>query len=136
LLALKAESYFLTNPQKAGEDRDMKLADIVDRLVVDPRKLTDYALDPNNPIGCHKALLFERRLGFTNHNYESLLQQIESRTLTAEAHLKRTDKHGRHYSVDLEIVGTEGRRAVVRTGWIVAPDSGEARLVTLYVRRR
>lgn len=114
----------------------MKLADIVDRLVIDPRKLTDYALDPNNPIGCHKALLFGRYLGFTNHNYESLLQQIESKALTAEAHLKRTDEHGRHYSVDLEIIGTEGQRAVVRTGWIVAPESGEARLVTLYVRRR
>jgi len=113
----------------------MKLADIVSCVAVDPRKLTDYALDPHNPVGRHKAVLFDRHLGFTRHNYESLLQQIESNALTAEAHLKRTDEHGRHYSVDLEIIGTQGRRAVVRTGWLVAPDSDEARLVTLYVRR-
>jgi filamentous hemagglutinin len=114
----------------------MKLADIVNRIVIDPRKLTDYALDPNNPVGRHKALIFERHLGFTRQNYELLLQQIESKALTANAHLKRTDKHGRHYFVDLEIIGTQGKWAVVRTGWLVAPDSDEARLVTLYVRRR
>jgi len=114
----------------------MKLADIVNRIVIDPRKLIDYALDPNNPVDRHKALIFERHLGFTRQNYESLMQQIESKALAANAHLKRIDKHGRHYFVDLEIIGTQGQRAVVRTGWLVAPDSDEARLVTLYVRRR
>jgi len=114
----------------------VKLADLVNRVVIDPRKLTDYALDPGNPVGCHKALIFKRRLGFTRHNYEALLQQIERKVLTAEAHLKRSDEHGRHYFVDLEIIGIQGQRAVVRTGWLVPPDSDEARLVTLYVRRK
>ena len=100
------------------------------------RKLTDYALAPNNPVGRHKALIFERHLGFTRRNYERLLQQIKSKALTAEAHLNRTDKHGRHHFADLEIIGTQERRAVVRTGWLVAPGSDEAWLVTLYVRRR
>ncbi len=38
----------------------MKLADIVNRLAVDPRKLTDYALDPDSPWGHHKARVFPK----------------------------------------------------------------------------
>lgn len=114
----------------------MKLSDIVSHLVIDPRKLTDYALDSDNPVGRHKALLFDRHLGFTKSNYGLLLREIESKALTAEAYLRRTDEHGQHYFVDLEVTGTQGQRAVVRTGWLVALGSDEAWLVTLYVRRR
>ncbi|MGB9872508.1 MAG: DUF6883 domain-containing protein [Anaerolineae bacterium] len=114
----------------------MKLSDVVSRVTIDPRKLTEYALDPDNPVGRHKARVFERVLGFTKDNYEALLEQIEGAALTAEALLKRTDAHGRHYSVDLEITGPKGQQAVVRTGWLVAPNSDEAWLITLYVRKR
>lgn len=61
------------------------MGDIVSRVVIDARKLTDYALDPDNPIGRHKARLFEQYLGFTRDNYRSLLQQLETRALDAEA---------------------------------------------------
>jgi hypothetical protein len=114
----------------------MRLRGIVRRVVVDARKLTDYALDLENPIGRHKAVLFERCLSFTRDNYASLLQQVEFQALDTDAHLQRTDQHGQHYRVDLEVTGTEGQQEIVRTGWRVAPRSDEARLVTLYVRRR
>lgn len=55
----------------------MNLADIVNRVVVDPRKLTDYALDPEAPWGHHKAMVFKALLGFTRENYADLLAQIE-----------------------------------------------------------
>jgi len=114
----------------------MKLSDVVSRVTIDPRKLTGYALDPENPVGRHKARVFERVLGFTKDNYKALLEQIEDSALSAEARLKYTDTHGRHYAVDLEITGPERRRAVVRTGWLVASNSDEAWLTTLYVRKR
>lgn len=113
-----------------------RLGNIVNRVVIDPRKLTQYALDLDNPIGRHKALVFARRLGFTKDNYALLFQQLEGGALEAEAYLQHTDQHGRHYRLDLEVTGTEGQRAIVRTGWLVAPGSDEARLVTLYVQRR
>jgi hypothetical protein len=113
----------------------MKLGDIVKRVVIDTRKLTEYALDPDNPVGRHKALVFERILGFTKDNYELLLQQIEAQALAAEATLQYTDQHGHRYRVDLEVTGAQGQRAVVRTGWQVVPGHDEARLVTLFVRR-
>jgi filamentous hemagglutinin len=33
----------------------MKLGDIVTRLVIDPRKLTECALNPDNPVGADIA---------------------------------------------------------------------------------
>jgi len=113
----------------------MKLADIVSRLVIDPRKLTEYALDPESPWGRHKAIVFEQTLGFTRENYADLLIQLESQALNAEATFHSQDEFGRRYTVDLLIRGTEERQAVVRTGWFVPHGADEARLVTLYVRR-
>ena len=113
----------------------MKLRDVVVRLEIDPRKLTDYALNPDNPVGADKALMFLRRLGYTKSNFETLLQQIQSQALNAEAILTQSDVHGQRYRVDLEITGVENQQEVVRTGWIVAPKADFARLVTLFVKK-
>jgi hypothetical protein len=113
----------------------MRLREVVSRVVIDPRKLTEYALDPDNPVGRDKALVFERRLGYTKDNYEGLLEQIQRIALEAEAVPKLVDRHGQRYQVDLEVTGVAGQWAIVRTGWIVEPGSEAARLVTLYVRK-
>lgn len=114
----------------------MKLKDIVSRIEIDPRKLTEYALNLNNPVGADKAIVFQSRLGFTQENYQGLLEQIAAQAMDAEADLGRLDNHGQRYRVDLVIIGTEGQQEAVRTGWIVQPESDMARLVTLYVLRR
>jgi hypothetical protein len=114
----------------------MKLGEIVSRLVIDSRKFTEYALDPDNPLGRHKALVFEKRLGFSKSNAASLQQQIETLAPNNEAVLQRTDQYGRHYRVDIQVTGPVGQRAFVRTGWIVAPGSDTAHLVTCYVLRK
>ncbi|MBE9044593.1 hypothetical protein IQ255_09275 [Pleurocapsales cyanobacterium LEGE 10410] len=115
----------------------MNLGEVVSRIVIDPRKLTEYALNPDNPRGANKAVMFERHLGFTKDNYQLLLQQIESKALLSEATLQSTDIHGQRYQVDLEIEGVRSKQVeIVRTGWIVEPKSDVARLVTLYVRKR
>ncbi len=97
----------------------MQFREVVVTLVVDPRKLTEYALNPDNPVGADKATVFERKLGYTKDNYEALLQQIQSFALDAEAVLKREDEHGQRYQVDLEITGLQGQTAIIRAGWIV-----------------
>jgi filamentous hemagglutinin len=115
----------------------MKLKDLVIDNNIDPRKLTEYALNPDNPKGADKAIMFERHLGFTRDNYEILLDKIKSTALDAEANLQKTDIHGQRYQVDLEITGIKpGQQEIVRTGWIVKQNSNIARLVTLYVRKR
>jgi len=113
----------------------MKLGDIVRSVVIDPRKMSEYVLDPGSPWGRHKAIIFEQMLGFTRENYANLLTQVETQALNAEATFHSQDQFGQRYTVDLLINGTEGRQAVVRTGWFVPHGGDEARLVTLYVRR-
>jgi len=114
----------------------MRLADIVRRLRIDPRKLTEYALDPEAPWGRHKAAIFEQALGFTRENYADLLDQIQQQAPAAEAAFHSEDEFGCRYTVDLTVQGTEGRQAVIRTGWFIPHGADEARLATLYVRRR
>lgn len=63
----------------------MKLRDVVSRVVIDPRKLTRYALNLNNPQAIDKALMFQQYLGFTPENYQQLLHQIEMQALDADA---------------------------------------------------
>jgi hypothetical protein len=115
----------------------MKLKEIATQIQIDPRKLTDYALNPNNPVGADKVFMFQQHLGYTRANYELLLQQIQHKAPEAEAIFQRTDEHGDRYQVDLDIMGIEeGQQETVRTGWIIMPNSSIARLTTLYVVRR
>lgn len=117
--------------------KQMKLRDIVDRIYIDPRKFTEYALNPNNPIGVDKSIMFQKYLGFIQENHQLLIQQIEASVMDAEATLGNLDQHGQRYQIDLTITGIEQRQQeTVRTGWIVRPDEDFARLVTLYILRR
>lgn len=115
----------------------MKLRDIANRLSIDPRKLTDYALDPASLKGADKAAMFRQHLGFTQENFHGLLTQIQDQALDAEAVPGFEDQHGHRFQVDLAIMGVRpGQQEMVRTGWIVKPGEDLARLTTLYVRRR
>ena len=114
----------------------MKLSDVVSRIEIDPRKLTEYALNPDNPVGADKAIIFQRVLGYNRDNYQSLLEQIQSQAMGAEAIPNSEDQHGQRDRVDLEVVGTENQRAIIQIGWIVQPETDVARLVTLYVKKR
>jgi len=113
----------------------MQMADIAEGIHIDPRKLTHYALNPASPVGKHKAVLFERLLGFTRENYLILLARLEEAAMRAEVTPHNEDKYGMRYTADMLIQGTEGREAVVRTGWILPHGSKDAHLTTLYVKR-
>jgi hypothetical protein len=115
----------------------MRLRELVGEIIIDPRKLTNYALDPENPKGRDKAVMFERYLGYTKDNYQPLLDQINALVLDAEAIPQNHDQFGMRYRVDLEIQGIEDRQIeIVRTGWLIPPDSNQARLTTLYITKR
>ncbi|MCX6045667.1 MAG: hypothetical protein NT075_11195 [Chloroflexi bacterium] len=114
----------------------MKLSDLVDELVIDHRKLTEYALNPGVNDGRHKAIIFERILGFTIENYQALVYQLETKCRHAEFTFRGEDKYGRRYQVDVLIDGINGAQATVRTGWIITAASTAAQLTTLYILRR
>lgn len=47
----------------------MRMRELVTEIIIDPRKLTDHALDPESPRGKDKAMMFQRHLGYTKENY-------------------------------------------------------------------
>jgi hypothetical protein len=115
----------------------MKLYQVVDLLSIDSRKLTEYALNPDNPKGKDKALMFQQHLGYNRYNYSILQEQILAKALDADAIFGENDEFGQRYTTDIEIVGIEAtQKEIVRIGWIVELESRIAKLVTLYIRKR
>ncbi|MEB3884299.1 DUF6883 domain-containing protein [Lyngbya sp. CCY1209] len=115
----------------------MKLRELVDEILIERRKLTDYALNPDNPKGKNKALMFAKYLGYTIDNYQLLLDQIHQKVLDAEAIPQNQDQYGTRYQIDLEIQGIETAQIeTVRTGWLIPENSKQARLITLFIKKR
>lgn len=115
----------------------VKLKELVVEIVIDPRKLTHYALDPENPKGKNKALMFAQHLGYTKDNYQALLDQIYQKVLNAEAIAQSQDQYGTRYQIDLEIQGIEPEQLeTVRTGWLIPENGQYARLTTLFIKKR
>jgi hypothetical protein len=115
----------------------MRLQDIVSQINIPMAKVTSYALNLNHPVGGDKAYMFRKHLGYTQDNYQFLLQQIEEKVLTADAVELQPNQYGRIFQVDLEILGSlPGQKEKVRTGWIIKSSSNVAQLTTLYIRER
>ena len=45
-------------------------------IEIPPAKLTEYALNPEHPVGKHKAKVFETTLGYTLDNYQDLIDNV------------------------------------------------------------
>ena len=104
-----------------------------DRAIIDPGKLTNYALNPTHPVGKNKARVFESALGFNQSNADDLLRQIQEGVTKNTPSPGKVDEHGTRFSVDIPVTGPKGT-AVVRTAWIYTPGSTTPRLVTLLVK--
>ncbi len=114
----------------------MRLKDIVSTIFIDSRKLTEYCLDPDAPKGRYKATLFKTLLGYTKENANTLKRQLEVKALTEPATFQSEDKYGRRYQVDIPIEGESGQLKIVKTVWLVFFGATQARLVTLYIKKR
>ena len=101
---------------------------------IDPRKLTDYALNPEHPVGGNKAKVFESALGYSKSNADDLMKRVQEKLPQSEAVLGKADQYGQRYTVDMQITGPNGNTTTVRTGWIVKPDSDAPEMTTIYVK--
>jgi hypothetical protein len=104
------------------------------KATIDPRKLTDYALNPNHPVGGNKAKVFESALGYNQSNANQLMEQIQKNLANTPATLGKADQYGQRYTVDLLINGPNGKTATVRTGWIIKSGSDTPEMTTLFVK--
>jgi hypothetical protein len=101
---------------------------------IDPKKIVNYVLDKEHPVGGHKAKVFESALGFNQTNSDLLIKNIQEGVLKFPAVKGAQDKFGQKFTIDMPIVGPNGNTAVVRTGWIFDVGSNTPRLVTLFVK--
>ena len=102
-----------------------------ERAVVDIRKLRDYCLNPAHDEGKHKARLFAAALGITRDDAKDLHDALLQAVRTHHAQLGRRDGYGQRYIVDFAL-GWHGKRAMIRSGWIIEHGSDTPRLTSCY----
>lgn len=102
-----------------------------DEAVIDNRKFTEYALNPEKDP--NKAKAFELALGYNLSNWKELKERILEGLKTCEATNKGNNGYGVKYEVIIPIKGPNGKTAKVLTGWMDDSKTGEMRLTTIHV---
>jgi len=103
-----------------------------DKATVALDKLTRYALDPLSR-GKGKARVFSAALGFTPEPVLLLRSLLLEAACNCDAELGELNEFGQRYIIDFE-VSHEGRRAIVRSAWIIDTGMENPRLISCYVR--
>ena len=98
---------------------------------MDIRKLSDYCLDPTHAEGKHKARLFAAAVGMTAKDAADLRDLLLQVVKTHEAQIGRRDDYGQRYTVDF-LLQWRGKRAMIRSGWIIEHNSDRPRLTACY----
>ena len=109
----------------------MKLPD-GERAVVDIAKLRDYCLSRTHTRGRHKARVFASRLGLSAVDAEFLRTELLRAAREGDAALGSKDEYGQRYIVDFEL-DNQGRRAVIRSTWIMRHGESTPRFTSCYV---
>jgi hypothetical protein len=101
--------------------------------VLPREKLEKYVLDPTNPVGKNKAVVFKSVLAFDPSNWDVLAKIIIDQLPYYEALLGRKDNYGQRYNVTMPITGPNGRTADVLTAWIIDIGEDYPRFITAYL---
>lgn len=99
---------------------------------IDMRKLEEYALNPNHPLGLHKAHVFRAALGLTAEHAPLLRDALLAAARDQEVHSEGPHEFGRRFVIDFEMTGVSGR-AIVRSAWIIRMDEDFPRLTTCHI---
>jgi hypothetical protein len=86
------------------------------RAVIQLEKIRDYALNPDHPGGKHKARVFEAELGMQRVHAETFVSIVRASLPRSPAVTGLQDVHGQRWTVYHEIIGLNGRSAVVTEG--------------------
>jgi hypothetical protein len=103
-----------------------------DRAILDLRKLTDYCLNPAHPRGRHKARVFRDSLDRDRADASDLRARLLYAAANEAAAPLPGDAWGDRWQIDVT-VSRQGRRAMLRTVWIVRSGDEIPRFVTCWV---
>ena len=96
-------------------------------------KLEGYSLNPDHPIGKHKAIVFKSALGFEQANWQLLERALLDELPYQDAGAAENGPWGDKYTLVFPITGPNGNTADVLSVWIIRPGTGFPSLVTTYV---
>ena len=102
------------------------------RAILDIRKLADYCLNPAHVRGRHRARVFRQALGFERGDAAELRDRLLEAARDNVALEVSGDVQGSRWRVDVAI-SRQGKRAVVRSMWLIRAGEFEPRLVTCWV---
>ena len=91
--------------------------------IIEPNKLVDYALNPEDPVGRHKAIVFERALGIEQDDWEylrdAILEELPRQSISgSRPPLRSGERHTWEVLVPIRGLGAQGERVLlVVTGW-------------------
>ena len=102
------------------------------RAVVDIERLRSYTLNPDHEEGQHKARVFQSVFGIGAERAGILRAALVECAKSSHAVETSNDPYGRRYRIDFELV-LNGRRAIVRSAWILGAGSRVPRFLSCWV---
>jgi len=102
-----------------------------EHVAVARRKICDYILSPEHPVGRFKALFFAQ-LGFNRETSEEFAAELKRIAVQGDAEVGDRSAYGQKYVVRGRMAGGIGRTAEVVTVWIVLVGEEIPRFVTVY----
>jgi hypothetical protein len=97
-------------------------------------KLTEYCLSKEHPIGKHKAIVFEAKLGVSAEDAQEFRKFILKGILNNEANFNFEDEFGKRYFVDIKYK-TKETEWCIRTSWIIKSNELNPRFVSCYIKK-
>jgi hypothetical protein len=104
-----------------------------DKALVEIEKLRDYSLNPNHPVGKHKARVFKAALGINIEDAEWLREKALEIASSDDAESGLVSVFGEKYVIDCLLEFKE-KSAMVRFTWIVEFGTDFPRLTSCYVK--
>ena len=104
------------------------------QAVTPKEKFTKYSLDYDNPNARGKAEAYEKGLGYTKENADSLIQQIsDAVTTTAKPYSVSQTQFGIKYKYRIPVTGPNGKKKNVIAVYQIDSGYSIPRLITNYL---
>jgi hypothetical protein len=102
-----------------------------ERAIVDDRKIRDYLLSTEHPVGRFKATFFQS-LGYSASDPKLLQEALLAHGGLGEAETGEASAYGQRYRVRGMLRGLAGRAASVVSVWIVPAGEEVPRFITAF----
>ena len=97
-------------------------------------KLFDYVLNPDHPVGRHKARVFLSVLGIERIHADVLAEVIKQGLARSPAEKRKETQSNELWTTYHQIVGLNGKTAILTVGWEIAQTEPlQPQLVSCYI---